>query len=186
MDSYSVSQYTFATSISTNATAPNLAGPGRGLGQLYDLGGAALERGIGKAARAIGIKPVDYDDQPFHRETFEERNAIAPNLPGPGRSLDLLYTWAGEILEIRLAKAALSLGYGPNAAALRVERRLKGMRWGNVEDFPSDWHVLMGDERLNELRASKELVKECRRLLKYIKYVVSCCLREELARQRVE
>ncbi|KLO14309.1 hypothetical protein SCHPADRAFT_927927 [Schizopora paradoxa] len=50
--------YSYASTLSTNYTTSNLAGPGRVLGNLYSIAGSSLERGVGSIARRTGIEEL--------------------------------------------------------------------------------------------------------------------------------
>ncbi|THH04582.1 hypothetical protein EW145_g5415 [Phellinidium pouzarii] len=70
-------------SLSTNATEPNLPGPGRTLGLAYDYFGAILERLVNRPkARTTTFSTGLHTSARASSESIDT-NATAPNLPGP-------------------------------------------------------------------------------------------------------
>lgn len=130
--------YSSAT-VSTNATAGNLPGPGRTIGLAYALGGRALEAGLNALARSLrrNMRAESqsaalelYNAGPYRQKegiasvTSLSTNATASNLPGVGRTLGLAYDFGGRILEARASAFAESkLGLGPYATADKLDRR---------------------------------------------------------------
>ncbi|KAH8115070.1 hypothetical protein DFH11DRAFT_1743234 [Phellopilus nigrolimitatus] len=130
---------TSTTSISTNATAPGLAGPWRTLGLAYDAIGQLIEDGFNGLANSLRKSRLqspqcddeaegdddeaDGDDDDITVSTLST-NATAPNLPGPGRILGLGYDAGGRILEKRLNRFATNLGMGLRSIgySLRLRR----------------------------------------------------------------
>ena len=62
-------------SLTTNATADNLPGPGRNLGNLYSFLGQPLERHINKIAWKLAPKPTVEPDPPLVTSQLLEQNA---------------------------------------------------------------------------------------------------------------
>lgn len=128
-----------SSTVSTNATADNLPGPGRTIGLAYGLGGRALEAGLNALASRLrrNLRTVSqsaevelYNAGPNrHSEgtasvSSLSSNATASNLPGLGRTLGLAYDFGGRILEARASAFAESkLGLGPYATADKLDRR---------------------------------------------------------------
>lgn len=139
-------------SVSTSATAPNLPGPGRTLGNVYDRGGAFVEKHMNRLGQALGIAP---SPRLAYEESSSERNETAPNLPGPGRTLGLIYDALGRILEERLNHAARKIGLGPDAALERIENHL-----GKLS------HQEMA---VATLVSKRKLVRDFRKILRYTK-----------------
>lgn len=139
-------------SVSTSATAPNLPGPGRTLGNVYDRGGAFVEKHINRLGQALGIEP---SPRLAYQESSSERNETAPNLPGPGRTLGIIYDALGLVLEDRLNHAAQKIGLGPYAALKRVENHL-----GKLS------HQEMA---VAILKSKRKLVRDFRKILRYTK-----------------
>ncbi len=104
------------STISTMATADNLPGPGRTVGNLLKTWGDKVEdvfaelnanrlrrRGPdahGASASATNMAPLRRTATIYTIST----NATADNLPGPGRNVGLLFGWIGGHLEVRLGR----------------------------------------------------------------------------------
>lgn len=153
------------TLISSNATASNLLGAGRTIGLLYDASGRSLERFIGRIAvghrrthhkrhkKSVFNTPTDIsvqldkDDDTFSAYSTST-NETAPNLPGAGHTIGLLYDSLGLILERLLNRIAVKRGLGPKAVSDRIR----------------DNRYHRSYTATHELRV---LVKDCRSLVKY-------------------
>ncbi|KLO05705.1 hypothetical protein SCHPADRAFT_910850 [Schizopora paradoxa] len=85
--------------------------------------------------------------------------ATASNLAGPGRNLGRLYTYLGRRLEALMSFLAVSLGFGPDATALRLELAIKRESEDIVRRRPIPPRV--------QERRRRKLHKECVRLLEY-------------------
>lgn len=102
----------FTLTESTNATASDLPGPGRILGNLYSRGGRPLERALGRLAHRIGLLPPSFipgvDTYAVGDESEGSRsiNYTMSDLPGPGRILGNLYSSGGRRLEKGVARLA--------------------------------------------------------------------------------
>lgn len=102
----------FTLTESTNATASDLPGPGRILGNLYSRGGRPLERALGRFAHRVGLFPRSVDPGVDARGATEESegsrsiNYTMSDLPGPGRILGNLYSSGGRRLEKGVARLA--------------------------------------------------------------------------------
>lgn len=151
-------------SIDTLATAPNNPGPGRNVGRLYDALGVRLERVLKKATgrgHQIPEAILEFDQELDMSDSESiDTNATAPNNPGPGRNVGLLFDAVGKKIELVLNRTAGRLNLGPDAVAWQI-RNLRHYR----ESF------IVGRDRnkgapptYEELRVIKRL---CRRLLKY-------------------
>ncbi|KAI5117844.1 hypothetical protein M0805_008116 [Coniferiporia weirii] len=178
-------------SVSTNATADNLPGPGRLLGRTYGFLGAHLERQAGRLAvklrrpkrRAdsearVPLPLIRYSETQAEAGTGEaddasvlsiSTNATADNLPGPGRTLGLLYGFAGAAFESRAGTVAAALGFGPSATALRITKVV--VHHAKFEDTPT----LDPEQR-------KAIEKRCRRMLGYVQSNVAMTRRQALDR----
>lgn len=102
----------FTLTESTNATASDLPGPGRILGNLYSRGGRPLERALGRLAHRVGLLPPSFvpgDDTHAVGDESEGSRSInytMSDLPGPGRILGNLYSSGGRRLEKGVARLA--------------------------------------------------------------------------------
>lgn len=156
---------------STNATAPNLPGPGRLLGNAYDVSGRFLESRLAaflsKRSSSGKEKRSQNSFNPDAMRSYDtiSTNATADNLPGPGRVLDLAYQRGGRILEFHLSRVANRAGFGPDAVVRRIEKQSSsavirhGRRSGVFNDQLLD---------LDELVDSEQIEEACRRLLGYV------------------
>ncbi len=113
-----------SSSVDTNATAPNLPGPGRNIGLLFDWLGSGLENAINgrPEERAVTVAQDDHQIDSSGTSSSISSNATAPNLPGPGRTIGLLFDWIGAGLERVLRSRALKLGYDPDAVASDIRQ----------------------------------------------------------------
>ncbi|KAH8115048.1 hypothetical protein DFH11DRAFT_142738 [Phellopilus nigrolimitatus] len=167
-------------SVSTNATADDLPGPGRTIGLLYNFAGRHLEMHLGRAAERMGIGhrgtairtemncttialASENSEPPFCASDQASlisisTNATADNLPGAGRTLGLFYSFAGKHLETRLGRLAGRLGHGPRATALRIQENSGIVTLASVLPRP-----------LSLMKArNRKIQKDCKRLLKYV------------------
>lgn len=155
---------------STNATAPNLPGPGRLLGNAYNVSGRYLESRLASilARRSSGKRkclPNSFNTDAMRSYDTISTNATADNVPGPGRVLDLAYQRGGRILEFHLSRVANRAGFGPDAVVRRIEKQSSsavirhGRRSGVFNDQLLD---------LDELADSEQIEEACRRLLGYV------------------
>lgn len=153
------------SSISTNATAPNISGAGRTLGRAFDSLGRRLEarlQTIPQNSRLGGLifKHQEHSESVYSFDTFST-NATADNLPGAGRIVGLAYGYGGRHLETYLNKVAEEkLGLGPRTLAVQIKRR------SPLPDRPSSL-VTVESEAERSARIKKDR-RDCRRLLKYV------------------
>ncbi|KLO08845.1 hypothetical protein SCHPADRAFT_944117 [Schizopora paradoxa] len=153
------------SSISTNATAPNLPGPGRNLGLLFDRGGKHVESLLNKFSKAHRSANETSQTSQTSQTGSEVQlsvstNATAPNLPGPGRLVGLLLDGVGNRIESLLNKCANRIGMGPAHIAQEI-RLLRGLRDLTIRELYS-----MHSSQLSE-REKKKLKKRCNKLLKF-------------------
>ncbi|KAI5115039.1 hypothetical protein M0805_000678, partial [Coniferiporia weirii] len=109
-------------SLSSNATADNLPGPGRTIGLLYSYAGRIIERLVNTRSPADGVAPFQEMQEMPNDNSSTSSNATAPDLPGAGRTIGLFYTFAGNIIEHSLNKLAKRWGAGPYPVARKVHR----------------------------------------------------------------
>ncbi|KAH8116574.1 hypothetical protein DFH11DRAFT_1219359 [Phellopilus nigrolimitatus] len=85
-------------------------------------------------------------------------NATDDNLPGAGRTLGLLYSFAGRHLEVQLGRLAERLGRGPRATALRIQKNNGIVTRTSALPLP-----------LSVVKyRTKKIEKDCKRLLRYV------------------
>ncbi|KLO18446.1 hypothetical protein SCHPADRAFT_886159 [Schizopora paradoxa] len=122
-----------SSSIDSNATAPNLPGPGRNVGNLYDGLGGKLESVMNNYAarfRRSSSRTTQDDLQVAHLDRVDavhpeiagdlfdsassiDTDATAPNLPGAGRTVGLFLDFVGERLETAMSAMAIQLRLDP-------------------------------------------------------------------------
>ncbi|KLO06424.1 hypothetical protein SCHPADRAFT_933077 [Schizopora paradoxa] len=157
-------------SISTNATAPNLPGPGRNLGLLFDRGGDQVETLMNKFAnnrRNVDATPnnprtslLSIDSHPS-----VSTNATAPNLPGPGRNLGLLLSRVGNQIETLLNKCANRFGMGPISVAKEIRLLCRHNEMTILELYT------LSSRHLTD-REVKKVKKRCKKLLKFVRSIL--------------
>ncbi|KAH8119009.1 hypothetical protein DFH11DRAFT_1539902 [Phellopilus nigrolimitatus] len=165
------------TSLSTNATAPNLPGAGRTVGIVYDRLGRVVVTHLNRLAGRL--RAIRTNNRPAFQvapatvlpNNSEEAASIssisttatAPNLPGAGRTLGLAYDLVGGIIESRLNSLASKFGYGPIEASRRIFERADRIRTERYKDGLHDYRLV------EFVRSSDEAKfrRDCRRLLKY-------------------
>ncbi|KLO08599.1 hypothetical protein SCHPADRAFT_944316 [Schizopora paradoxa] len=111
---------------------------------------------------ALHLQLIMYDDPhlALSRSSSISTNATASNLPGPGRTLDLLLQWLGKGLESFLNKRAIKLNLGPEAVARDI-RRIIGIEEINA-------FSLYASQRAPLTKAQEKCLRKlCTRLLKY-------------------
>jgi hypothetical protein len=160
-------------SASTNETRGDNPGPGRALGKLYDALGSRLQNAANQYGMRRGWKG-NWERYRIRNASEISRNATAPNLAGPGRTLDILFTQAGRLLEIRMNKLAESLGLGPEALHWKIHDQFtvgfgQGT-YGLLRKTPRGRYEFL---RVQRLLGETEFIADCRRLLKYIQCVAS-------------
>lgn len=155
------------SSISTNATAPNLPGPGRTIGLAYDALGSRLERLLSRFARPRNKLALR---SPSESSLRTSSTATQSNNPGTGRVIGLAYSALGRVLVKRLNRIACTVGLGPDAAGQKIER----------------WHLQVGERHTKRTgdatyhdledmvlkKDAKKVRKLCKTLMKYAQYVV--------------
>ncbi|KAH8092156.1 hypothetical protein DFH11DRAFT_1182664 [Phellopilus nigrolimitatus] len=112
--------------------------------------GATLDRECTMSAS----EPLSIADSDQDSLYSVSTNATADNLPGPGRTLGLFYSFAGRHVEVQLGRLAGRLGHGPQAIALRIRKN-------------SLAYVLPLPKAFVKTKNS-EIEKDCKRLLKYV------------------
>ncbi|KLO06125.1 hypothetical protein SCHPADRAFT_699894 [Schizopora paradoxa] len=168
------------SSISSTATAPNLPGAGRTVGQALDRLGTRFESLLNSRASQFGFqKKSSSQNARFaqrsrqHHETFLARqdsissvstNATAPNLPGAGRTVGLLMDFLGLHLEFFMNMRAQRFGLGPEAIAQEIRLLRKHHDTSILERHE------MSTVELNRSEA-RTLKKLCKKLLKYARFV---------------
>ena len=167
------------SSVSTNATADDIEGPGRVLWKLFDRAGGHLEKELTNLIsplRRLGKKRRDTTDDRSSPRAYEEdsdsnyrfeqcslagsisTNATADDLPGHGRLIGLFYASAGKRLELHVGRVAEKFGKGLNMTSARIERRREKMA-----------HLELGSAKL--LRKDAKVKKDILKLLKYTQCV---------------
>lgn len=151
------------STISTNATASNLAGAGRTLGLAFDWAGRRIERLVNSAAM--------FQVQDISQSTIST-NATAPNLVGAGRTLGLAFDWAGRRIETLVNNVAVKGGYGPDMVTLGIthirevqNKKITATRQRLDEGWP--FHETCWDWPRENGREGKTIAKKCRQLLQY-------------------
>ncbi|KAH8116687.1 hypothetical protein DFH11DRAFT_1124127 [Phellopilus nigrolimitatus] len=173
------------SSISTTATADNLPGPGRLLGNLYGYLGHHIEVAMSRfmprhpSQNAIG---VEVDPGPYHESaewtddiylsaeseqssTSLSTTATADNLPGAGRVLGNVYSFFGRRLEVAASKFMARRGYGPHAATERIDTLRSGF-WIYGENS-----VIYREQCISfpHSKEDQKVRKNCDKLLKYVR-----------------
>lgn len=183
-----------SSTLSTNATADNLAGPGRTVGLLYNALGTRLEAllarrlpSANRSSRHDSSTIANFDTDAlvvFERTQAlggsvdsislaptldSDTNATADNLVGPGRTLGLLFHFLGRKLEARASQ--LAAGRGPDAAVARIQARVAQRRKAISSSSSSyylsarEFYAYHGAARF--LLEKGEFVKELQALLAY-------------------
>ncbi|KLO18107.1 hypothetical protein SCHPADRAFT_936566 [Schizopora paradoxa] len=163
-------------SIASNATAPNIPGPGRNMGRLFDTIGGKIERVINETAGRYKIGPKASEGEHckeldtlsnFSAELTETdsiaSDATAPNIPGPGRIIGLLYDAAGSKMERFVNRTAGLYRLGPQAIVEDIQGSLSSVEKRGRDLGPSGFRVHLSPT--DEEHAF--LAKKCRKLLKY-------------------
>ncbi|KLO09434.1 hypothetical protein SCHPADRAFT_943664 [Schizopora paradoxa] len=170
---YSLFRAPSISSVASDETLPNLPGPGRNLGRLYDALGDRLVGVLSKAytrgrlSSSTEASTVDHDrSYALHiyripTASSVETNATAPNLPGPGRNLGQLYDWLGLKFESYLTRLLVRRGLGPEAVAAAISRLRQHERFSIKDLHISDQGRVDGK--------SRRLAKYCKKLFKYSK-----------------
>lgn len=177
-------QIASVSTFSTTATAPNLPGPGRVIGLAYDALGNVLVSKISRLnarfrgqerstdvqvtipGRILVGSPYEENDTPeaFASQSSFSTMATAPNLPGTGRVLGLVYDDLGFRLVQLLTKWAIKLDYSPEEASKAIFERIYQIEHNNRNKRRSLGPVCIGDLSRSDVAI---LRKGCRRLLKY-------------------
>lgn len=152
-------------SIASDATAPNLPGPGRNVGRLYDALGSKFERFLSNTAgvgRESGQSDAQLSLQLVRTDSPDSiaSDATGPNNPGPGRNLGRLLDAVGGRVENLLNGRAGRLKLGPDAVAeeIRTLRRY---------NYTSTGRKILGFPGIPTDEEHVALKKLCRRLLKH-------------------
>ena len=94
----------------------------------------------------------------------------APNLPGTGRTLDIVITSAGVKLEQRLNSFALKIGLGPEAVERSLDTQLLPFwYWNKTELSKEAYRSRIFSESLRE---NGKFMIACKKLVKYAKYAL--------------
>ncbi len=100
-----------SSSISTNATAPNLEGTGRTVGLLFDYLRNRLEARVNPRSTSSNNPQNVHAGVPLtlvKTASSIDSNATAPNLEGAGRTVGLVLDWVGGALESFMKKRAVA------------------------------------------------------------------------------
>ncbi|KLO07531.1 hypothetical protein SCHPADRAFT_1001605 [Schizopora paradoxa] len=163
------------SSISTNATAPNLPGPGRNVGRLTRYLGNHLERVINSSAKRLRsfkgtiFNPEltsAYDLQRTYTNSSVSTNATASNLPGAGRTVGLVLDWLGGRLDDLMNISAHRHGLGPRAVTQEIRRLLLHSETTIVERHSGFVYDLTSKQE-------HILKKRCKRLLQYARHRIA-------------
>ena len=152
-------------SSSSGETDDDIAGPGRLLGHVYNVGGHLVEHYANKLALTLGVspsQPSDSNDADSVRGAHMRKRARARGNPGAGRTVGRALDKVGDKIEHRINKTALRIGFGPEAAARRIRTRLDGF------DTIQAKRDFLLRETLYELNS---LYRDCRLLVKYSVFV---------------
>ncbi|KLO15350.1 hypothetical protein SCHPADRAFT_270515 [Schizopora paradoxa] len=180
-DSVHLARSETISTVSTNATAPNLPGPGRNVGRLTAYLGTRLEQSMTlRFGRRSSLNPevISSQDSTIQLGRIESNasvstTATAPNLPGAGRTVGLLLDNLGAHMESFVNELALRQGIGPQAVAREI-RRLLGHERTTIFQRHAEASL-----QLNE-KEERALKKRCKRLLKYARNTVSTTQYEAL------
>lgn len=120
------------------------------------------------AGEARGFSPPPNSPQFDRTDTGQTvdsftTNATAPNLPGPGRNVGLLFDWLGSHVESLINKWALHFDIGPKAVANEI-RHVRRHHQTTISERES--HLVTKIPRV-EAKAVKNL---CKKLLKYTRF----------------
>ncbi|KLO08988.1 hypothetical protein SCHPADRAFT_586305 [Schizopora paradoxa] len=159
-------------SIDSNATAPNIPGPGRNVGRLYDVLGSKFEDFLRRKGPRLGLgqSGPQLSLQLFRKDSIDSiaSDATAPNNPGPGRNLGRLYDALGARLEVVVHKRTGRLNQGPDVVVqdiheLRCYRRKP--YFGKNGDLLS---IPVVDNSVSPTEKQYRILRKlCRKLLKY-------------------
>lgn len=137
-------------------------------------------------------RPTEYERLFGYREgsvcSVSSTNETASDLPGPDRLLGNLYSFGGRHLEALIGKIAEKMGYGPRVVAQRTQRDVHIIKASerasrHIDRYPEGGILyFLGDKLIkkeDQRRFSaiihtkrKKVEKDCRRLLKYVEYVL--------------
>lgn len=121
------------SSVSTNATAPNLPGPGRNVRRLTEYLGTRLEQSVAsrfghRGSPNFAAAPNQGSTVPLGRvetNSSVSTTATAPNLPGAGRTVGLLLDGLGAHMDKFVNEMGRRQGLGPQAVAREIRRLLR-------------------------------------------------------------
>lgn len=158
-------------SVTSTLTEKNRAGAGRGIGQIYDALGERLERHANNYGRKRGWKG-DWVRYRVANASEISRNAMAPNLVGPGRALDNLFTYAGRKLEERMNSMVEKMGFGPDAAHWKISEQIarNGASVTSGDSFKTSGGQCAFFS-IQMMMKQSEFIDDCRRMLRYVEYV---------------
>lgn len=141
---------------STNATEDDRPGLGRNLGNFYNYLGRQLVNTLPRKAVKV---LAGSDHRTFKSYSSDSTNITADDVVGAGRVLGNVYALLGNRLEGRLGAGSERLGYGPRASAIKVQKHRQSMA-STLEDPGHQTSFDMDN---------KEVLKHCRKLLRYAK-----------------
>ena len=101
-----------------------------------------------------------------------DTNATAPNQPGPGRTVGLMYDFLGEILEKSLNNLATTRGATPDAIVLKI-RSLAKSYYSEIPERNSIRYYARLTRHGSELarpltkEEDEELINLCNKLFKF-------------------
>lgn len=154
------------SSIDSNATAPDLPGPGRNVGNLFDWLGSGLESTFNEYTAKFFKEPiVDVHDslslelRKVDTSSSIDSNATAPNLPGPGRNLGRLYDWLGSRVEKSLNTRAATYSCNPMAIAQNIRQVCHHDGRSIIQRHRSPSLKLSDAEERNLIKLCKKLIK---------------------------
>ncbi|KLO07867.1 hypothetical protein SCHPADRAFT_944905 [Schizopora paradoxa] len=128
-----------ASLVDSDETADNLPGPGRNLGRAYDVLGSRLSRFLEEklktlksrdrvksenslALRVASDFAAEDATRPLASSRSRNTDSTASNLPGPGRTVGMFFSWLGKKLERQANMYATRKGGGPEALIFRILR----------------------------------------------------------------
>ncbi len=94
----------------------------------------------------------------FETKSSIDSNATAPNLPGAGRTVGLLFDWLGARLEKVLNNHASKLGYDPDVVSQNIRQLCRHDERSIVERHKCSEIQLTRAERRNLNKLCKKLI----------------------------
>lgn len=176
------------SSIDSDATAPNLPGPGRIVGNIYDHLGGRLETVLNRQAARFGRRRgrareaaqdavqvrlrshtnTDHPGLDRNDSTSSVRsvdtNATAPNLPGAGRTVGLFLDFIGGKLETAMSVGAVQLRLDPDNVMRAIRQICQHDKRPLVNRHRYPYHLSKSE--------SRNLRKLCMKLIEYTRCVI--------------